>query len=219
MTTIEAIETEYAGCRFRSRLEARWAVFFDALHVKWEYEPQGYLLGVERRPYLPDFWLPGLGIWVEVKGETSALDIRLLDLAVSHPGGLPSDDPYGELGILILGPIPKPGTTALHWRMFRTLYAPGENFCACWDLRYSQHAFESYPAAALELVRRETGEPFLESPGATLLQIGRTYLRPLHDDIVQSQPDRRLLSDPRVDAAYRAARSARFEHGETPKAA
>jgi hypothetical protein len=28
--TIQAIETVYRGHRFRSRLEARWAVFFDA---------------------------------------------------------------------------------------------------------------------------------------------------------------------------------------------
>jgi hypothetical protein len=27
--TIQAIETEYHGCQFRSRLEARWGVFFD----------------------------------------------------------------------------------------------------------------------------------------------------------------------------------------------
>lgn len=53
--TIQAIETRYAGCRFRSRLEARWAVFFDTLGVKWEYEPQGYL--VDGKPYLPDFKL------------------------------------------------------------------------------------------------------------------------------------------------------------------
>ena len=30
---IKAIETEYNGYKFRSRLEARWAVFFDALGV------------------------------------------------------------------------------------------------------------------------------------------------------------------------------------------
>jgi hypothetical protein len=30
-TEIKAIETSYKGYRFRSRLEARWAVFFDAL--------------------------------------------------------------------------------------------------------------------------------------------------------------------------------------------
>lgn len=38
---IKPIETRYAGCRFRSRLEARWAVFFDALKIEWEYEPEG----------------------------------------------------------------------------------------------------------------------------------------------------------------------------------
>lgn len=39
---IKAIETSYKGYRFRSRLEARWAVFFDELGIKWEYEKEGY---------------------------------------------------------------------------------------------------------------------------------------------------------------------------------
>ena len=52
--TIKAIETEYNGYRFRSRLEARWAVFLDALGVKYEYEPDGFVLPSGRR-YLPDF--------------------------------------------------------------------------------------------------------------------------------------------------------------------
>lgn len=53
--TIAAIETQYAGYRFRSRLEARWAVFFDTLGIRWEYEPQGYV--IDGTPYLPDFVL------------------------------------------------------------------------------------------------------------------------------------------------------------------
>lgn len=67
MKTIKAIETRYAGYRFRSRLEARWAVFFDTLGEPWEYEKEGFELPSGR--YLPDFWLPGLGCWFEVKGE------------------------------------------------------------------------------------------------------------------------------------------------------
>lgn len=60
------IETLYNGYRFRSRLEARWAVFFDALKVEYEYEVEGFDLdGVW---YLPDFWLPKLSVWFEVKG-------------------------------------------------------------------------------------------------------------------------------------------------------
>jgi hypothetical protein len=62
---IKAIETQYKGYRFRSRLEARWAVFFDTLGVKWEYEPEGFELPSGR--YLPDFWLPESMLWIEVK--------------------------------------------------------------------------------------------------------------------------------------------------------
>lgn len=36
---IAAIPTEYAGVRFRSRLEARWACFFDLICWSWDYEP------------------------------------------------------------------------------------------------------------------------------------------------------------------------------------
>jgi hypothetical protein len=65
---IKAIETRYKGYRFRSRLEARWAVFFDALGIEWQYEPQGYVLS-DGACYLPDFYLPRFsdGLYVEVK--------------------------------------------------------------------------------------------------------------------------------------------------------
>ena len=66
MAEIKAIETIYNGYRFRSRLEARWAVFFDALGIKYEYEKEGYDLG-ELGWYLPDFWLPEFRMWVEIK--------------------------------------------------------------------------------------------------------------------------------------------------------
>jgi hypothetical protein len=33
VTMLQAIETFYRGYRFRSRLEARWAVLFDALGI------------------------------------------------------------------------------------------------------------------------------------------------------------------------------------------
>lgn len=65
---MKAIETTYTGYRFRSRLEARWAVFFDAMGMKWEYEPEGFNLdGVY---YLPDFRVispQGFISWYDVK--------------------------------------------------------------------------------------------------------------------------------------------------------
>jgi hypothetical protein len=44
---LKAIETVYKEYRFRSRIEARWAVFFDTLEVEWEYEPLHYDLGLK----------------------------------------------------------------------------------------------------------------------------------------------------------------------------
>ena len=69
MSEIKALETEYKGYRFRSRLEARWAVFFDAAGIKYQYEPEGFDLGDGIR-YLPDFYLPEDDVWVEIKGKT-----------------------------------------------------------------------------------------------------------------------------------------------------
>ena len=48
---------KFRGYLFRSRLEARWAVFFDALGIQWEYEPEGIVLS-DGTHYLPDFYLP-----------------------------------------------------------------------------------------------------------------------------------------------------------------
>lgn len=71
---IKAIETVYRNRRFRSRLEARWAIFFDTLGIEWMYEKEGYDVAGEW--YLPDFWMPytvpgvleqGWGEFVEIK--------------------------------------------------------------------------------------------------------------------------------------------------------
>jgi primase-like protein len=75
MTTIDnppikPIETHYAGYRFRSRLEARFAVILDAKGLHWEYEPEGFETPWGR--YLPDFRVeltPGASCWLEIKPE------------------------------------------------------------------------------------------------------------------------------------------------------
>lgn len=98
---MQAIETIYKGYRFRSRLEARWAVFFDALGIKWEYEPEGYDLE-EAGWYLPDFWLPQVKMFAEVKpGEFNEKERdKALALAfysrfpVLKLIGTPEDKPY-----------------------------------------------------------------------------------------------------------------------------
>jgi hypothetical protein len=85
---IKAIDTEYGGSLFRSRLEARWAVFFDSLGIAWEHETEGFEMeGVGR--YLPDFWLPQVSMWAEVKpGEFSPKErdkCRALAVGTDYP--------------------------------------------------------------------------------------------------------------------------------------
>lgn len=63
---IRALDTTYNRVRFRSRLEARWAVYFDALGIAWQYEPQGYELA-DGSCYLPDFFLSQVRMFAEVK--------------------------------------------------------------------------------------------------------------------------------------------------------
>lgn len=66
---LRPIQTRLYGHLFRSRLEARWAVFMTEAGFDWTYEPEGFELAAGR--YLPDFRVarPGHGVpvWMEVK--------------------------------------------------------------------------------------------------------------------------------------------------------
>ena len=64
--SITAIPVRYRGHHCRSRLEARWMVFFDRSGIEFQYEPQGYRLP-NGTCYLPDFYFPKFLTWAEVK--------------------------------------------------------------------------------------------------------------------------------------------------------
>ena len=124
---MKAIETRYAGCHFRSRLEARWAVAFDALGIRWEYERQGYMCGRrlslgwddDEIPYLPDFWFPDFELHGEVKGSLNNEELlRLLDCAadLSCNGGGGCHDQGGN-DVVVFGHIPAPTEYRLPTRL------------------------------------------------------------------------------------------------------
>lgn len=78
MRDYQPIQTEYNGNKFRSRLEARWAVFFNRIGLKFVYEKEGFELGEGKR-YLPDFWIPvseddDWGCWIEIKATQATKD-------------------------------------------------------------------------------------------------------------------------------------------------
>lgn len=82
MTTSQAIITTYRNVRFRSRLEARWAAFFDQLLWPWLYEP------LDLAGYIPDFILPFTHdpVLVEVKPAIYLSDLEPYQQKITESG-------------------------------------------------------------------------------------------------------------------------------------
>lgn len=197
-STVRAIETRYAGHRFRSRLEARWAVFFDVLGIDWMYEPEGYELDNGKR-YLPDFFLPATQTWVEVKGTPSAIDWDTLAWAVEYGGGLPHV--YESLdttrGVLVLCDIPRPGALHVHPVIQHHEGVVGTLCGAFTESGYFALPTDHCPSYYW---------PAVDDPDPEFLAHDMTgFMRPGPFDWGL------------VDVARTAARSARFEHGEAPR--
>lgn len=57
----------YNGIGMRSNWERLAAAYFDEVGLKWQYEPRRFVLP-SKRHYYPDFYLPQLDLWVEIKG-------------------------------------------------------------------------------------------------------------------------------------------------------
>jgi hypothetical protein len=102
------IPTVYAGRQFRSRLEARWAAFFDLMRWRWEYEP------FDLPGWIPDFLLCEEDILVEVKPVS---DLRN-EIARSTMLEMVSAARGRHEGLLILGvgPWERWGCESIGWR-------------------------------------------------------------------------------------------------------
>lgn len=225
---INAIETFHAGHRFRSRLEARWAVVFDSLDLRWEYEPQGYLVGERRRPYLPDFYLPDAGWWVEVKGDSERLDTSLLIDAVHPTLGLGRTDAQHMTSLLILGSVPRAEMPHGHWSIRRSAVigtprmaepTPGTGCggdCVFTRPMFGLHQF--FHALDVPAALRDTaGEPEREEwrrRGALIVPACRSTSERPDIDMTRAIPMPSAFKAPYLTAAYILGRSARFEHGE-----
>jgi hypothetical protein len=215
--TIKPIDTYYAGHYFRSRLEARWAHVFDNLGVRWEYEPQGYRVGENRRPYLPDFYLTDLGWWVEVKGDPQRLDVRLLIDAIHPTKGLGRTDAWYFTNILILGAVPDFGElTPAHFSISRSA-AIGRGPMACSECTFTEPLFGiHYFAPIVDLPKIEDSKQAtaLRRLGAVLYPACRSAARQLHNDLTQALPIKQAPELPHLLGAYTLGRTARFEHGQ-----
>lgn len=86
---------ECQGYFMRSHSETRWAEMLDALSICWIYEPG--LVKTRHGMYLPDFYLPYAGIYLEVKGpKPSQVEIEKAR-DVQDSTGIPVVFAYGDM--------------------------------------------------------------------------------------------------------------------------
>ena len=227
---MKAIETNYQGYRFRSRLEARYAVFLDALGLRWRYEAEGMEFSAGFR-YLPDFYLPDWDIYLEVKPDLpqtivgegpDGKDVRIFPVI--------EEGQYTATGKFLLASFELRAVkdNAVQPRLYMACGVPGRpilnRYKGLWKLNDG--------SVVLHVAGSLDGQPVIpisawsdsESQGIDfwpyyLSQHGET--KP-----VAYFPDSQCLhiyvgngrdfASPRLMAAYAAARSARFEHGEQP---
>lgn len=191
MDYAKPITTNYKGYRFRSRLEARWAVFLSAMFEKFEYEKEGFDFG-NGFQYLPDFWLPRLKCWAEVKF------------------GIPSEEEYTKCRLL------RDGTGM---PVILLMGIPGEESVEifCWEASESGGGSCEYPCKLasghddkLLLYVHSSPEQdcFFDSalsvpvPASCISSHGVRYNIGINSAIIMQ--------------AYMLAKSARWEHGEKP---
>ncbi|MBE4758366.1 hypothetical protein PV383_19815 [Streptomyces caniscabiei] len=166
--SIEAIPTTYGGTTFRSRLEADWAATLDANGIRWEYEPETITLP-SGTVYIPDFWLPELGTWIEAKGHGIPRVEKTIELARTRAchcdGDCSCQWPGGELVILGRESLPptyqEPGRRPPYgYANWETPYGPSAYCISClkcdrtqwitlrrpWRCRACGHSLEKRPA-------------------------------------------------------------------------
>ena len=227
---IKAIQTRYDGCLFRSRLEARWAVFFNHLGLRWRYEPEGFEMPGFR--YLPDFFLPDWDVYLEVKP----------DLPNEHVGdgfvSIIEDDKHTSIGkfymaATVLNGLSQEGRVCKP-RLYLLCGTPGvPKLClgdnGLWTLQRGSILLSSGHQAVMQgncsvwcWSANAQGEidiwtHYLGGDPGSLITKGpqqlETPIWPRGRALVFYVGDGRNRKSPRLLGAYEAATSARFEFG------
>lgn len=200
---MKAIETIWKGYRFRSRLEARWAIFFDHLGMTWEYEPEGFELSDGRR-YLPDFRITNINknvLWYEIKPANDKGDGKIEQLEADYEKeqsakNYPISEPAQAFMLLSGDPSTVLDAGNLICPRCGLIYHdryPSPDYFNCWSCDWNCiHSGSNNP--------KEWG---LIAPVS------------YHKGCLMVDEHDMELYDYKIKSACNASRAARFEHGET----
>ena len=206
---IKPIETIYKGYRFRSRLEARWATFFDMMGLNWQYEVEGYDLG-EKGYYLPDFFITspqGYNFYYETKPRGYINDGKL-DLLIKL---LEANNNYENGNCVVIS-----GSTLIGDPIDVTTQNYPTICPRCGVIRplgfeYGGDKYNDITSCGCQLCDFKEGNGHYTAKEDLCL-----FNHEYHKGWIQvSGIDNRIYST-QISNAARAARQARFEHGESP---
>ena len=196
---MKAIQTMYKGYKFRSRLEARFAVMFESLGLKWQYEPEGYDLG-NAGWYLPDFYLPSLDVWVEVKAKSLNAEEREKAFALSSMTNKP---------VVELCEIPDPDLISKTGCMFANIYygIDCESLTVYGLLDFYMEQNNLKEACLRDAIQWDVDYYHKK--------YGQPHPHHFKTGVILNR--REIFSGTKLYNAAIKARSARFEHGEKPR--
>jgi len=198
---MKAIETVHSGYKFRSRLEARWAIFFESLHIPYQYEVEGFDLD-NAGWYLPDFFFPE-GLW------NCACNFQSL----KNSGDYPPEE-WGEI---------KPRHFTIDHKMemkmqHLSLHTGHTVSLFCGDPYHQSFCIYRCHRFGGKVIQATFGECYY-CHAIAILQIPThtSYCRHCIYHINNSKGLNEItlkISTQRLDAAYLQARQARFEHNK-----
>jgi len=185
-------------------LEARWAVFFDAAGITWEYEPEGYKTSAGW--YLPDFKL----------SKNPLLNPGIYEIKPALPTDSEKEKCFGIGGKMIVGrPWIKFGEhgTIEHFEYCVLERISGEHFENAYSMkvfaqcRYCEETIELYPGPLF------SGKPLLlpgEAPIYQEFSVGEGWGYCGTTDRCRDKDGEPYMGAEVLKDAYIAARSARF---------
>lgn len=213
--TIAPIQTYYNGYHFRSRLEARWAVFFDAAGIKYEYEPEGFKVEIAENEvyrYLPDFYLPDFDVYTEVKPNKA----KLLEDSAKLANMIDYEGPLAK-GLIILGQIPYYEERNCVIPAFTFLYYH-EGICSglCEFILEGGYKLLNIDPDFFAVGYAPDLPDIPSSDDLTFYKHGiyKSDEHGIYWSLAERNKNRASLN---LRKCYLKARQARFEHGETPR--